>query len=1070
MTVVFAYKRLEIERNKDGCVMRIFVFFIGLALMSIGGFALSADNTHKLNIPAQDLASALDTLSEQTGAISLFPYDLVDGKKSTAVIGRFTLPKALALLLENTGLSGGLSNKRVINISASAEKLPTDDEEESMQFSKFSKVAATVMAMAAATSTPMSVSAQEIAELEEVVVTGIRGSLARAADIKRQSDVVVDAISAEELGKFPDINVAESLSRITGVAVTRTRGGEGQFVTVRGLGEEFNGVTYNGRLLATENDGREFSFDVIASELIAGAQVYKTQTASQGDGSLGGLVNISSAKPLDNPGFHASGSISTQYEELADDFGPRFSGVISNSFNDDTMGVLASISYQKRNARSDVAESNFLIFPVQVDSNGEASQDLDGNGDGRTDSTGAQIVTDQGRFNGFSAFVAEQERERIGGTLAFQYQPNDTFGLTLDALYTKFESPSEIYGYSFFPSAFGQGFVSNAQLNDANQVVSHTSNAFAYDALARRNEGDTDTIALGANAEWLLNDRSSLTVDASYSKSDGQRDNLGSASGSGAFFSFGVAGGNVQQTLTGREVPDFTFNIANPDGSGSFLQPGQLRPEDYNVHFGRNDVLFVEDEIVSLKGDYELEFGEASKLSAGLDYVNRQKVNRAFTNAGTNNTACNLCGYATSIGAGGTNISGLVTGRAPSDFLSGISANIPRNFDRFDINVVEAGYVSQQINPGDYVAVINEGGSTNIDETVIGAYLQYNWAGEVFGLPFQANAGARLSQTDLTSTGFGNEVTDILGVDLLFDGNNQNIPLSAPRPVSIDNDYTNFLPSFNIALDLNDSTILRGAVSSTVSRPTLTSLSTSFTLTSLNRGGEAITSNNPALEAIESNNLDLSLEWYGDNGTSASAALFYKDISNFVTQTVTVESVNVPFRQQDPATLQFSAPQNRDINFRVQRPENGDDAEILGLEVGGQYFTESGWGIAANVTLADSEATSAGVVSVLENISDFAANLSVFYENDRYSGRVSINNRSEFLAGQTAEGGRDEFVDDFTQVDLSFSYVLNDFVTFYLEGINVLDEPFFRYSETRDLLESYEENGARYVFGVRGNF
>jgi len=736
--------------------------------MSISSVVESAEPRYRIDIPSQAVASALDELAKQTGAISLFPYDLVEGRKSKPLKGLYTLPDALTLMLDNTGLSGDLSDKRVINISVdtSAETSPTNDEEESMSIRKMKKTG--IASFFAAFLAGGAAQAQEnVAELEEVVVTGIRASLSRAADIKRQSDTVVDAISAEELGKFPDINVAESLSRITGVAVTRTRGGEGQFVTVRGLGEEFNGVTYNGRLLATENDGREFSFDVIASELIAGAQVYKTQTASQGDGSLGGLVNINSAKPLDNPGFHASGSVATQYEELADDFGPRFSGVISNSFNDDTMGILASISYQKRSARSDVAESNFLIFPVQVDSNGEAAQNLDINGDGLTDNTGAQILTDQGRFNGFSAFVAEQERERIGGTLAFQYQPSDTFGLTLDALYTKFESPSEIYGYSFFPSAFGQGFVSNAQLNDANQVVSHTSNAFAYDALARRNEGDTDTIAFGANAEWLLSDRSALVVDASYSKSDGQRDNLGSASGSGAFFAFGVAGGSVQQTLTGREVPDFTFNIANPDGSGTFLQPGQLRPEDYNVHFGRNDVLFVEDEIVSLKADYELEFGEASKLSVGADFVNREKVNRAFTNAGVNNTSCNLCGYATGIGAGGVDISGLVTGRSPSDFLSGISANIPRNFDRFDLDVVQAGYVSQEINPGDYVAIINEPGSTNIDETVIGAYVQYDWIGEAFGLPFKANVGARLSKTDLTSIGFGNELIDVQGVDLL---------------------------------------------------------------------------------------------------------------------------------------------------------------------------------------------------------------------------------------------------------------------------------------------------------------
>ncbi len=897
--------------------------------------------------------------------------------------------------------------------------------------------------------------------LEELVVTGIFKSLQDSSEFKRGSSTVVDAISSEDLGKFPDANVADSLSRITGVAVARTRGGEGRFITVRGLGEEFNGVTYNGRLIATENDGREFSFDVIASELISGAQVYKTSAAKQVDGSLGGLVNVNTAKPLDNPGFNAAGSVSTQYEELADNFSPQFSGVISNSWNDDTIGLLASISYQKRENRTDIAESNFLIFPVDVDSAGNASQGQDGNGDGLSDVSGLPLVTSEGRFNGFSGLIAEQERERVGGTLVLQYQPTDTFSMTLDALYTKFESPGEIYGYSYFPSAFGPGFTSNAQLNDANQIVSHTSNAFAYDALARRTEGDTETIQFGGNFEWQLTDTSSLVVDASYSKADGQRDNLGSAAGSGAFFVVGVAGGRVQQTFTGREVPDFTFDVPNPNGPG-FISSGDLRPEDYRVHFGRNDILLVEDEVVSLKGDYELELTDTSRLSVGLSYVDRQKVNRSFTNT---SVACTLCGYATTVGAGGVDISGLVTGSAPSDFLSGIGSNIPRNFDRFDLDVVQAGFISQAP-AGTYTPTINEAGSTNVEESVLGAYVQYDWDGQLGNTPFKANIGLRAAKTDLTSTGFGNQLTDISAIELLSDGNNQNFTIAAPRALSLDNDYTDILPSFNISFDLRDDLVLRGALSKTVSRPTLTSLSTSFIVTSQNRGGEAITVNNPELEAIESDNIDLSLEWYGEGGTSASAALFYKDISNFVTQVVTTEPVSVNF------TNNGVNQGTQTVNFLVQRPENGDEAEILGIELGGQYLSNSGFGVAANVTLTDSEASSAGAVSdlPLENISDEAANLSVFYEGERFTARISGNYRSEYLVGQTIEGGRNEFVDDNTQVDLSISYDINDSLTAFLDGVNVLDEPFFRFSETRQLLETYEENGSRWTIGLRGSF
>ena len=385
-------------------------------------------------------------------------------------------------------------------------------------------------------------------EIEEITVKGIRRSLSNSADVKRNATGVLDAISAEELGKFPDINVAESLQRITGVGITRTRGGEGQFVTVRGLGEEFNAVTYNNRLLATENNGREFSFDVIASELIAGAEVYKTPTAMQGDGSLGGRVNLRPALPLDNPGLRFAGSLAGQYEDLASSTGPRASGVFSNTFANDTMGFLVSFSYQDREARTDVAESHFLTSGIQVDAAGNAKENLDvfennaalrdyrdaledirDNGasgraiddsgfadtdsDGISDFSGEDIVNSGAHLNAFSALLAEQQRERAGGTIAFQYSPSEDFTLTLDAMYTSFESPSTQFNYAYFPTALdgtalnatitetddmdtpdddsddvdytyanpyaGRYISTNVDVNAANQIVSHTATPFA---------------------------------------------------------------------------------------------------------------------------------------------------------------------------------------------------------------------------------------------------------------------------------------------------------------------------------------------------------------------------------------------------------------------------------------------------------------------------------------------------------------------------------------------------------------------------------------------------------------
>lgn len=903
---------------------------------------------------------------------------------------------------------------------------------------------------------------QSAGVMEEIVVTGIRRSLMDSVDFKRNAGTVVDAISAEELGKFPDINVAESLQRVTGVAITRTRGGEGQFVTVRGLGEEFNAVTYNGRLLATENNGREFSFDVIASELIAGAEVYKTATVSQGDGSLGGRVNIRPAKPLDIPGTRFAGFLGAQYEDMSDETGPRASGVFSTTWNDDTMGFLASYSYQDRDARTDVAESTFLVNDVQVDATGLAGTTLDADGDGLNDLSGAPIINDQARFNGFAVSLVEQQRERLGGTLAFQWEPSDRFAMTVDALVTTFDAPATQYSYSYFPSIFLDQST-GVELNDANQIVSHSSPPFATDLVVRENAGDADTYALGFNAEWQLGDTASFTTDVAYSKSDGQRDNLGSAGGSGGFFVIGYPEGFFTQTFTGRNVPDTTFTAANSPG-GPQVPLSQLVPDDGRLHFARNDIVKVEDEVLQLRGDYEMLFRDDSVLKTGVEYVEREKTNAAFNNVPTQ---CEFCGYAIPFATFG-NTGDLFRGFTPANFLSGISANIPRVFPRLNPDAIRAAYA--QGAPDALTAVADLAASSVVDEKVLGAYVQVDFGGEMLGLPYTANAGVRFSYTDSTSTGFGNTLDDIESVVLFTDGNNQTFGLNPPGPVSLGSSYFDILPALNVAFDLTEDWIFRTSFSRSLSRPTLTDLSTFFSLASTNVGGEAITASNPELEAIRSNNVDFSLEWYGEGGTSASAALFYKDISDFVTQTVITQSVIIDDVTQLLAGGGSQTLPPQEFTFRLQAPQNGDKAEIYGLELAGQWVSPSGFGLQANATLADSSATSGGVDAPLENISDLSGNLSVFYENQRLSARLSFNHRSDYLVGQTFEGGRNEFVDDYQQFDLSVSYHVTDAFTLFLDGINITDEPFFRFSETRDFLEAYEENGARWVVGVRGAF
>src|ERR1041384_3339037 len=176
--------------------------------------------------------------------------------------------------------------------------------------------------------------------LETITVSGVRASLGRAVDLKRGAGTVQDSISAVELGKFPDDNVADSLSHITGVAISRTAGGEGQKVSVRGLGPEYTLTTFNNRILATDGAGRDFAFDVLPSDVISGADVIKGAQASVTEGAIGGLINLRSASPFDNKGQHGVMRLEGDHNQMSEENGQKFSGVYSNTFADDTFGVL----------------------------------------------------------------------------------------------------------------------------------------------------------------------------------------------------------------------------------------------------------------------------------------------------------------------------------------------------------------------------------------------------------------------------------------------------------------------------------------------------------------------------------------------------------------------------------------------------------------------------------------------------------------------------------------------------------------------------------------------------------
>ncbi|MDP4987846.1 MAG: TonB-dependent receptor plug domain-containing protein, partial [Porticoccaceae bacterium] len=262
-----------------------------LIVYSLSGIAIAEEQPSAIafNIPRQRADLSLISFAEQADITLLFPLDHIGDKQTNLLQGRYSLIDALMILLKDTGLKPEISESGQVSIQID----PTFESNNDMAQYNKNKVATAVLAVLSAVAATPTLAVQDTDEKapEIIEVRGIRGALGRAMDSKREAGGVVDSISAEDIGKFPDTNLAESLQRITGVSIDRS-GGEGQLITVRGFGPEFNTVLVNGRQMASENQSRAFSFDTIASELVRSLDVHKTSSATMQSGGIGSTVNV----------------------------------------------------------------------------------------------------------------------------------------------------------------------------------------------------------------------------------------------------------------------------------------------------------------------------------------------------------------------------------------------------------------------------------------------------------------------------------------------------------------------------------------------------------------------------------------------------------------------------------------------------------------------------------------------------------------------------------------------------------------------------------------------------------
>ncbi|GFD70137.1 TonB-dependent receptor [Alteromonas sp. KUL106] len=957
---------------------------------------------------------------------------------------------------------------------------------------------AAVLASAISANSAFAQDAQPNKDVEVIEVSGIRSSVAKSMDVKRSSAGVVDAISAEDIGDFPDTNLAESLQRITGVSIDRS-GGEGQLITVRGFGPQFNTVLVNGRQMASENDSRAFSFDTIASELVSSLDVHKTSTATMQSGGVGSTININTARPFALNGFKMAGSVKAVYDENSEETTPQFSGLISNTFNDDTFGVLLAVSHQERETRLNQAQMDGWLenvgVPNPVTQSGEAW-------------TGNVFSP-----RNYDHKVTFEERTRTNANLVFQYAPNDKLVVTADALYSDFDVESEAtsYGHWFTApniqgvgddgSLFDESGNRRSPTVDANGTIVdlYQEVGLATDMHAKTFDRLTDTYAIGLNFDYQYSDNLNLSFDLSHSEAEREANNGGGDQLSLIGYAnrvrfqvddnilpvasmFASPNGTIysgQQELEGAIVtgPD-GFPIYNPalmpDGVSNHLDEANSR-----AHVMLRRGWAVEDAVSQLRfdGEYVTDGSGLTEIRFGAQYSTETKSLTRWDNEGVG-IHCTYCGYPDlpEIPAGSQYVFD-----AGSDFLSDVSGSgrMPTSWLAHDgeanFAFLESYY--QSVN-GESISfdAVRRNNSFEVEEDIISTYMEFDFEGEVADMFLSATAGVRYEMTDVTVNGTQAPITGLTILDqtemLAGFGNAQSI--------ATESDYDVLLPNFSVRLEITDDLIARFAASSTITRPTLNSMSPVTVITTTRQGGDLTsTSGNPALEPFKSDNLDLSLEYYYDEASYASIGYFRKLVSNFIVNSQEDKTFELADGSllTDPSTgANASAPDAGDdvAVFTNTLPNNGEDATVDGFEIALQHTFDNGFGVLANGTIVDSDAEldpfDINQVFALTGLSD-SYNLVAFYETDDYQIRLAYNWRDAFVQSLTqGQGDGPTIVESYQQLDISGSYSVTDNVEIFFEGINLTEEFVHKRGRFSNHLLLVEDSGRRWAFGVRGNF
>lgn len=957
---------------------------------------------------------------------------------------------------------------------------------------------------------------------EVVVVTGIRGSLQRSLDVKREALGIVDAISSEDIGKFPDTNLAQAMMRIPGVTVTRqssTMGGTGGVstngeateITVRGFGPTFNQTLFDGRQVATGTGNRAFDFSSVTSDFVGRIDVLKSPDASLSSGAIGATVNVKFPKPFDNPGLIVAGSFAGSMSPEHGKISPNGDFLISDTFLNDTFGILVAGSYMDIKTR----QNHINIQGWE----GTPASAYASRASGVDPNRPSWFIQDYGVFH------EEQDTERMQARVVLQWRPTEAMEITLNDNFSRSHIHQGQYGYTIW---FNSGSLNNVQLNENGTVIDFVQNNTPTDFQGQYNNQILQYNDIGANVKWNVSDKLTVTadfdhaegwsnpggvigydMDVGYGPSQGACTNVVGSPGYDAncrtaAYSGGINGVNVGIAIPGGHQLPYPTSFGPSGDKSRFINNGIIGSHVLPMTMGQ-----TLDTINQFKLEGAWLDTSGLSLKAGFQYVAEHK-NEASYDTFENNNWQAYSGYGPASNNyywKSDNPSDPYLGKpagvalpqdlfsnsfSTSDFINGWggSENLPANVLKFDPgptvaylqglgnpqSAVIAGYngtgagccapppaeAGRPFN-GIYQVAFNPSSYRVLREKTYSGYIESSLKTELASMPLKINLGARYDLTEVNVTGLGRLPTafrinpaDLTAYDITY---------TDTTDVESDHSYQYLLPHFDMILSLTDDVDLRFNVSRTLTRPPISSLSPTYSISGARTNAVSATGGNPELMPYLSDNVDLGAQWYYAQNSYVSFATFLKSVDNFVIQGSTQQ------------VFLGVGPGGTNIPYTLTQPVNGPAANVYGLEMAWQHvFGDTGFGFQVNGTIVgtnkpyDQQDLTVSGFSVT-GLAD-SANMVVFYDKDGFQARIAANWQDSYLDhfGQIQNlsqyGSEPTFVNTNWNMDFSTSYDLTEQITVYFQAMNLTDATYSTHGRFPEQVLDVVDYGRKFIFGA----